>query len=151
MKFKLLVNPPKKELVQAQVHQENDFTQELKKFVLTNGSSNQLLAYDDKDVITLSLDKIVLITIIDNKTYAICTNKKQYQIKKRIYQLVEELPKYFWRVNKSSIVNRYQISRFEETQTASVNIIMKNGLTDYVSRRCFAKIRKELGQHEKLY
>lgn len=33
MKFKLLVNPPKKELVQAQVHQENDFTQELKKFV----------------------------------------------------------------------------------------------------------------------
>lgn len=118
---------------------------------MTNGSSNQLLAYDDKDVITLSLDKIVLITSIDNKTYAICTNKKQYQIKKRIYQLVEELPKYFWRVNKSSIVNRYQISRFEEIQTASVNIIMKNGLTDYVSRRCFAKIRKELGQHEKLY
>ena len=111
---------------------------------MPNASSNQLLAYDDKDVITLSLDKIALITIIDNKTYAICTNKKQYQIKKRIYQLVEELPKYFWRVNKSSIVNRYQISRFEETQTASVNIIMKNGLTAYVSRRCFAKIRKEL-------
>ena len=104
-----------------------------------------MLAYDDKDVITLSLDKIALITIIDNKTYAICTNKKQYQIKKRIYQLVEELPKYFWRVNKSSIVNRYQISRFEETQTASVNNIMKNSLTDYVSRRCFTKIRKELG------
>ena len=116
MKFKLLVNPQKEELVQAQVHQENDFTQELKKFVLTNGSSNQLLAYDDKDVITLSLDKIALITIIDNKTYAICTNKKQYQI-----------------------------SRFEETQTAGVNIIMKNGLIDYISRRCFAKIRKELG------
>ena len=93
MKFKLLVNPQKEELVQAQVHQENDFTQELKKFVLTNGNSNQLLAYDDKDVIILSLDKIALITIIDNKTYAICTNKKQYQIKKRIYQLVEELPK----------------------------------------------------------
>ena len=97
-----------------------------------------MLAYDDKDVITLSLDKIALITIIDNKTYAICTNKKQYQIKKRIYQLVEELPKYFWRVNKSSIVNRYQISRFEETQTASVNIIMKNGLSGSVSRRGFA-------------
>ena len=105
---------------------------------MTNASSNQLLAYDDKDVITLSLDKIALITIIDNKTYAICTNKKQYQIKKRIYQLVEELPKYFWRVNKSSIVNRYQISRFEETQTASVNIIMKNGLSGSVSRRGFA-------------
>lgn len=145
MKFKLLVNPQKKNQFKHRSTKKMILLKNSKKFVLTNASSNQLLAYDDKDVITLSLDKIALITIIDNKTYAICTNKKQYQIKKRIYQLVEELPKYFWRVNKSSIVNRYQISRFEETQTASVNIIMKNGLTDYVSRRCFAKIRKELG------
>ena len=144
MKFKLLINPQKDELVQAQVHQENDFTKELKNFVLTNGNSNQLLVYDDKDVITLSLDEIALIPIIDDKTYAICKDQKQYRIKKRIYQLAEELPKHFWRINKSSIVNRYQISRFEETQTTGVNIIMKNGLTDYVSRRCFAKIRKEL-------
>ena len=144
MKFKLLINPKKDEFVQAQVHQENDFTKELKDFVLTNGNSNQLLVYDDKDAITLSLDDIALITIIDDKTYAICNNQKQYRIKKRIYQLVNELPKHFWRINKSSIANRYQISRFAETQMAGINIIMKNGLTDYVSSRCFAKIRKEL-------
>lgn len=52
MKFKLLINPQKDELVHAQVHQENDFTKELKNFVLTNGNSNQLLVYDDKDVIS---------------------------------------------------------------------------------------------------
>ena len=144
MKFKLLINPKKDEFVQARVHQENDFTKELKDFVLTNGNSNQLLVYDDKDAITLSLDDIALITIIDDKTYDICNNQKQYRIKKRIYQLVNELPKHFWRINKSSIANRYQISRFAETQMAGINIIMKNGLTDYVSRRCFAKIRKEL-------
>ena len=67
MKFKLLINPKKDEFVQAQVHQENDFTKELKDFVLTNGNSNQLLVYDDKDAITLSLDDIALITIIDDK------------------------------------------------------------------------------------
>lgn len=145
MKLKLLIDPQKDELVQAQVHQENTFTEELEKFVLTNGNSNQIVAYDDKDVITLSLEEIILITIINNKTYAICQNQKQYQIKKRIYQLANELPEYFWRINKSSIANRYQIRKFEETQTAGVNIIMKNGLTDYVSRRCFAKIRRELG------
>ena len=39
----------------------------IKDFVLTNGNSNQLLAYDDKDAITLSLDDIALITIIDDK------------------------------------------------------------------------------------
>lgn len=67
MKFKLLINPKKDEFVQAQVHQENDFTKELKDFVLTNGNFNQLLVYDDKDAITLSLDDIALITIIDDK------------------------------------------------------------------------------------
>ena len=34
MKFKLLIEPKKEELVQAQVHQENEFTNKLKLFVL---------------------------------------------------------------------------------------------------------------------
>ena len=49
MKFKLLIEPKKEELVQAQVYQENEFTNKLKLFVLTNGNSNQIAAYDDKD------------------------------------------------------------------------------------------------------
>lgn len=144
VKFKLLIDHKKVELVQAQVHQEDSFTDELKRFVLTNGNSNQLIAYDDKDLTTITLDEIIMITIIDNKTYALCLNNKQYHIKKRIYQLVDELPSSFWRINKSSIVNRHQIAHFVETHTAGVNVIMKNGLTDYVSRRCFARIRREL-------
>lgn len=146
MKFKLLINPNQNEMVEAHVHQETSFTDNLKQFVLTNGKSDQIVAYDDKDLITLQLNQISMITILDHKIVAITTDNKQYQIRKRIYQLVDELPKNFWRINKSSIVNRYQIDRFVETQTAGVNIIMKNGITDYVSRRCFAKIRKELEQ-----
>ena len=88
MKFKLLINPKKDEFVQAQVHQENDFTKELKDFVLTNGNSNQLLVYDDKDAITLSLDAIALITIIDDKERTLShegvlldlTTKKRYPL-----------------------------------------------------------------------
>lgn len=61
MRFKLLINPDKDEIVKAQVHQENSFTNDLKHFVLTNGDSNQIAAYDDKDLIILSMDKITLI------------------------------------------------------------------------------------------
>lgn len=95
MKFKLLIEPKKEELVRAQVHQENEFTNKLKQFVLTNGNSNQIAAYDDKDLIALSLDQIVLITIIDNKIWAICNDNKKYQIRKRIYQPAGELPDNF--------------------------------------------------------
>ena len=34
MKFKLLINPHKNEIVQAQVHQKSIFTDNLEKFVL---------------------------------------------------------------------------------------------------------------------
>ncbi len=113
MKFKLLINPYKDEVVQAQVHEETNFTDNLKQYVLTNGDSNQITAYDDKDIIILSLDKITLITVIDNKIWAICTDNKRFRLKKRIYQLNDELPNNFWRINKSSITNRYQINRFK--------------------------------------
>lgn len=144
MKFKLLINPHKNEIVEAQVHQKSIFTDNLEKFVLTNGNSNSIIGYDDKDLIILQLEDIIMITILDNKITAICTNNKKYHLRKRIYQLTDELPNNFWRINKSSIVNKIYIDRFEETKTAGVNIIMKNGLSDYVSRRCFSKIQKEL-------
>ena len=144
MKFKLLINPHKNEIVQAQVHQKSIFTDNLEKFVLTNGNSNSIIGYDDKDHVILQLEDIVIITILHNKITAICINNKRYHLRKRIYQLTNELPNNFWRINKSSIVNKIYIDRFEETKTAGVNIVMKNGLSDYVSRRCFSKIRKEL-------
>lgn len=140
MKFKLLINPHKNEIVQAQVHQKSIFTDNLEKFVLTNGNSNSIIGYDDKDHVILQLEDIVIITILDNKITAICINNKRYHLRKRIYQLTNELPNNFWRINKSSIVNKIYIDRFEETKTAGVNIVMKNGLSDYVSRRCFSKI-----------
>lgn len=144
MKFKLLINPHKNEIVQVQVHQKSIFTDNLEKFVLTNGNSNSIIGYDDKDHVILQLEDIVIITILDNKITAICINNKRYHLRKRIYQLTNELPNNFWRINKSSIINKIYIDRFEETKTAGVNIVMKNGLSDYVSRRCFSKIRKEL-------
>lgn len=144
MKFKLLINPHKNEIVQAQVHQKSIFTDNLEKFVLTNGNSNSIIGYDDKDHVILQLEDIVIITILNNKITAICINNKKYHLRKRIYQLTNELPNNFWRINKSSIVNKIYIDRFEETKTAGVNIVMKNGLSDYVSRRCFSQIRKEL-------
>lgn len=144
MEFKLFIEPNKAEIVETYVHQKSDFTAQLEQFVLSNGNSNTIAAYDDKDLIMLSFLDIVMITIVDNKVLVICNNDKQYHVRKRLYQLADLLPANFWKINKSAIANRQYIDHFEETKNSGVNIIMKNGLTDYVSRRFFAKIRKEL-------
>ncbi len=119
MKFKLFINPNSQEIVEATVHRKNDFSTQLEQFVLSNGNSNVISAYDDKDLIMLNLDNIMMFTIIENKVFAIC-NKKQYHIRKRLYQIEEILPTNFWRINKSTIINRFYIHEFKETKTSGV-------------------------------
>lgn len=144
MKFNLLINPYKEEKIIAQLHQESAFSNELEEFVLSRGFSNKLIAYDDNDLVQISFDNIVFITIISEKIYLITKQKKKYLLKDRLYQIAKKLPDYFWKINKSSIVNRHEIERFKVLSGTGVNVIMKNGITDYVSRRCFSQIRKEL-------
>ena len=144
MKFKLFIKPHAEEIVQAQVHQASTFTDQLADFVKNDGRSGLLTVYNDTDLWQIPFEQITLITIITGETYAITNQIKKYLIRKRLYQLMELVPDNFWQINKSSIANRKQIARFTMDKEAGVNVIFKNGLTDYVSRRCFAKIRKEL-------
>lgn len=144
MKFKLFIKPHAEEIVQAQVYQASTFTDQLADFVKNDGRSGLLTVYNDTDLWQIPFEQITLITIITGKTYAITNQNKKYLIRKRLYQLMELVPDNFWQINKSSVANRKQIARFTMDKEAGVNVIFKNGLTDYVSRRCFAKIRKEL-------
>lgn len=144
MKFKLFIKPHAEKIVQAQVHQASTFTDQLADFVKNDGRLGLLTVYNDTDLWQIPFEQITLITIITGKTYAITNQNKKYLIRKRLYQLMELVPDNFWQINKSSVANRKQIARFTMDKEAGVNVIFKNGLTDYVSRRCFAKIRKEL-------
>ena len=91
MKFKLFINPNSQEIVEATVHRKSDSSTQLKQFVLSSDNSNIIPAYDDKDLIMLNLDSIIIFTIIENKIFAICNNK-QYRIRKRLYQIGDILP-----------------------------------------------------------
>lgn len=145
MKFKLLIKPNEEEIVQAQLHRTSKFSEQLEEFVMNDGKNNPLIGFDeDKEIAYLNLDDISIITVIDGKIYAILNNNQKYWLKQRLYQVADQLPDYFLKINKSSIVNRHQIEKFMINSGAGINVIMKNNITDYVSRRCFAKIRREL-------
>ena len=62
----------------------------------------------------------------------------------RLYELSEVLPGCFIKINKSSLANRTRIDRFSAAFSGSVDVIFKCGYRDYVSRRCFSEIKKEL-------
>ncbi|MBR1483045.1 MAG: LytTR family transcriptional regulator [Ruminococcus sp.] len=72
------------------------------------------------------------------------THGRQYKIRYKLYEAAKLLPSYFIKINKSTIANKKQIECFQAAFSGSVNVVFKSGYTDYVSRRCFAEIKKEL-------
>ena len=90
----------------------------------------------------LTFSEIECITILDRKVIAIDTAGIHYRIQDRLRDLEAVLPTYFIRINKSAIANEHCILRFHATFSGSVDAVFQCGYRDYVSRRCFAEIRR---------
>ena len=68
--------------------------------------------------------------------------KNRYILDKPLYELERILDIHFVRVSKSTIVNIRQINHVEASLNGTMELVMKNGITDYISRS-FRKIFKE--------
>lgn len=144
VKFKLIIDKTAEEEVLARVHQKNYLTDKIEEEVRNYAGENELVAYTQDDIKVLRYSEIECVTVINSKTYAFDTNGKRYKLRQRLYEVGESLPGYFIKINKSSYANRKRIERFSAAFSGSVDVIFKNGYKDYVSRRCFAEIKKEL-------
>ena len=144
MKFNLQVNSKSEESVSAVLHKYCEFANRLEEMVMKYNGSDTLTAYTEDDIAVLKFSDIECVTVIDSKTFAIDKNGESFRLKKRLYEIEKLLPSSFIKINKSSIANRNSIKKFSAAFSGSVNVIFKSGYTDYVSRRCFAQIKKEL-------
>ena len=90
----------------------------------------------------LEFQEIECITILDRKVTAIDTHGTQYRIQERLRDLETVLPSYFIRINKSTLANEHRIQRFHAVFSGGVDAVFRCGYREYVSRRCFAEIRR---------
>jgi DNA-binding LytR/AlgR family response regulator len=90
----------------------------------------------------LEFQEIECITIMDRKVIAIDTHGTQYRIQERLRDLETVLPSYFIRINKSTLANEHRIQRFNAAFSGGVDAVFRCGYREYVSRRCFAEIRR---------
>ena len=142
MKFRLIIDKEKDEEVTATVHARSALTDKIEAFVLEYSGHNTVYAYTEDDILRLPFDGIACITILDGKTYAIDKEGKQYRLKQRLYELERVLPASFIRINKSAIANETHLERFITTYSGGVNARFRCGYEEYVSRRCFASIKR---------
>ena len=140
MKFKLIIDKEKDEEVVATVHGRSPLIDELE--ALISKHTDRIPGYTEDDIKMLSPSEIECITVLDGKTYAIDTQNCRYRLKQRLYELEDWLPASFIRINKSTLANERALDRFSVTYAGSVDAIFKCGYREYVSRRCFAQIKR---------
>lgn len=145
MKFTLIIDKEKDEEMVVTVHNRTALIDEIE--ALISRHTDRIPGYAEDDIKMLSVSQIECITVLDGKTYAIDSKNHRYRLKQRLYELEQQLPPSFIRINKSALANETRLDRFQVTYAGSVDAVFKCGYTEYVSRRCFAQIKRRL--HEK--
>lgn len=142
MKFTLIVNKDAQEEVVATVHQPSTLTEQIEALVLAYEKSDRIAAFTEDEMRILKFSQIECVTILDGKTCAIDTQGKRYRLKQRLYELEPLLPSCFIRINKSTFANENRIKEFSAAFSGAVDAVFLCGYREYVSRRCFAAIKR---------
>ena len=142
MKYKLIIDKNVEEEIIAIVHAPSSLTQEIENLVCSFSGADSIIGYRDDEMRKLTFGEIECITILDRKVIAVDANGNHLLLKGRLRDLEDILPSYFIRINKSTLANEHCIARFDAAFSGGVDAVFRCGYREYVSRRCFAEIRR---------
>ena len=142
MKYKLIIDNEREEEIIAVVHAPSALTQQIENLVRSYSGADCMMGYRDEEIRKLSFGEIECITVLDRKVIAIDTDGRKYRIQGRLRELEDSLPSYFIRINKSTLANEHRILRFDAAFSGGVDAVFHCGYREYVSRRCFAEIKR---------
>ena len=142
MKYKLIIDNDAQEEIIAIVHAPSSLTQEIEDLVRSFSGADFIMGYREEEMRRLSFKEIECITVLDRRVIAIDLSGNRYALKDRLRDLEEVLPSYFIRINKSTLANEHRIQKFDAVFNGGVDAVFYCGYKEYVSRRCFAEIKR---------
>ena len=142
MKYRLIIDKEAEEEIIAIVHAPSPLTQQIENLVCTYSGADCIMGYREDEMRKLAFSEIECITILERKVIAIDTKGDHYRLQERLRDLEGILPSYFIRTNKSALANEHRIARFDAVFSGGVDAVFQCGYREYISRRCFAEIRR---------
>ena len=142
MKYRLVIDKDAQEEIIAVVHAPSFLTQQIENLVCSFSGADSIMGYGEDEMRRLAFHEIECITVLDRKVIAIDSCGSRYRIQDRLRDLEGILPSYFIRINKSTLANEQCILRFDAVINGGVDAVFACGYREYVSRRCFAEIRR---------
>ena len=142
MKYRLIIDKNAEEEIVAVVHAPSALTQQIENLICSFSGTDSIVGYREDERRKLAFEEIECITVLERKVIAIDARGVHYRLQERLRELEERLPSYFIRINKSTLANEHRILRFDAVFSGGVDAVFQCGWREYVSRRCFAEIRR---------
>ena len=142
MKYKLIIDKNAEETITVVAHAPSELTRQIENLVCSHSGANCLMGHGEDEMRRLTYEEIECITVESRRVIAIDTNGHRYRLQERLRDLEGKLPSYFIRINKSTLANEHRILRFDAVFSGGVDAVFRCGYREYVSRRCFAEIRR---------
>ncbi len=142
MKYKLIIDKNAEEEIVATVHAPSALTEQIENLVCSFSGTDYIMGHRNDEMRKLAFSEIECITVIERKVIAIDKQGSHYRLGDRLRDLESVLPSYFIRINKSTLANEHSILRFDAVFSGGVDAVFRCGYREYVSRRCFADIRR---------
>lgn len=142
MKYRLIIDKDAEEEIVAVVHGPSELTRRIEDLVRDYSGTDSILLFGEDELRRLEFSEIECFTVLDRRVIAIDGTGAHYRVQERLRELEEILPAYFIRINKSTLANEHRILRFDAAFSGGVDAVFRCGYRDYVSRRCFAQIRR---------
>lgn len=142
MKYKLIIDKDVEEEIIVIAHAPNSLTKAIEDLAQNYSGAGFVMGRREEEIKKLAFEDIECITILDRKVVAVDRNGKQYYLKYNLQELEDILPTYFIRINKSALANEHRILRFDAVFSGGVDAVFYCGYKEYVSRRCFAEIKR---------
>jgi DNA-binding LytR/AlgR family response regulator len=142
MKCTVIIDPEREEEIRIYAHKRTPLIDEIEQLAANEFS---LIGYDqDRAAIPLKPADVCCFAVQNSKVVAI-TDTAVYTMRARLYQIEENLPDSFVKINQSCIANIRKIQRFDATFGGALRVTFQNGYEDYVSRRQVKHVKERLG------
>ncbi|MCL2350447.1 MAG: LytTR family transcriptional regulator [Defluviitaleaceae bacterium] len=104
-----------------------------------------LVAKSDDKVFIIEPDQIDIIRTEGGEVKIYNQLMQEYSTTKPLHEILEMLPSNFVRISKSAIVNINRVDHLSNSFNRTMYIIMKNGISNYISRNFWGDFKKRLG------
>ena len=103
-----------------------------------------LYGYRDDEIVRLEPSEVYCFFVEAGRVYAL-TDGGRWQMRERLYTLEGAVGDGYIKINQSCLIRRDKIARFRTTLGGALEVVLKNGYTDYVSRRQLKSVKERLG------